>query len=265
MKTITTFPDKVQYCKFMDMLNKKGISYEIIDPEPAYSIIGIPAVVLDEQARSAMASDNEAFLCSGWVEYRDYGHSVPPNPPKIFQEDLFGHFSISSIAPCIADPDRLRIICGFKGDISNVMPYINSEMPSGMFVKDGPHFTYMDSYHMVSLYPHRITVAKTDDIIDTWHVLEKIRCMINDVWSRKDAITPSYEMRQKPPALEIFKRLPGISCGECGQKTCMAFALLLWQGMLKPTLCKPVFSGNYTYLKDAFLSICTGLGIKADQ
>ena len=264
MKTITTFPDKIHYHKFMDMLNKKGISCEIIDPAPAYSLTGIPAVVLGEQVRSAIVSDNEGFLCSGWVEYRDYGHSVPHNPPKIFQEDLFGHFSISSIAPCIADPDRLRIICGLKGDISNVMPYINSEMPSGMFVQDGPHFTYMDGYHMVSLYPHRITVAKTDDIIDTWRILEKIRCLVNDVWSRKNTITPSYEMRQKPPALEIYKRLPGINCKECGQKTCMAFALLIWQGMLKPTLCKPIFTGDYSNLKDAFLSICAGLGIKAD-
>jgi ArsR family metal-binding transcriptional regulator len=68
-------------------------------------------------------------------------------------------------------------------------------------------------------------------------------------------------MRQKPPALEIFKRLPRISCGECGQKTCMAFALTLWSGNTTPSKCKPIFEGEFSHLKDAFLEICNGLGV----
>ncbi len=68
-------------------------------------------------------------------------------------------------------------------------------------------------------------------------------------------------MRKKPPALEIYKRLPGTNCRMCGQKTCMAFALTLWSGNAKPDQCTPIFKGEYPHLKDAFLEICAGIGL----
>lgn len=35
--------------------------------------------------------------------------------------------------------------------------------------------TYMDGYRLVSVQPHRITVAKADDIVDAWRTLEDVR------------------------------------------------------------------------------------------
>lgn len=118
---------------------------------------------------------------------------------------------------------------------------------------------------MVSLYSKRITIAKADDLIDAWRLLEKIRILTNTIWLKKDTIQPCYEMRRKPPALEIYKRLPGLSCKQCGEKTCMAFALRLWSGEINPLLCKPIFEGEYGYLKAAFLEICSSLGVAASS
>lgn len=87
----------------------------------------------------------------------------------------------------------------------------------------------------------------------------------NDVWSRKDSIQPSFELKKKPPALEIYKRLPGTNCQECGEKTCMAFALRLWMGETDPYLCRPIFEGEYPHLRDAFLEICAGLGLNTGE
>jgi hypothetical protein len=41
----------------------------------------------------------------------------------------------------------------------------------------------------------------------------------------------------------------------------MAFALRLWNGAVKPTLCVPVFSGEHRHLKAPLLEICSGLGV----
>jgi len=90
-----------------------------------------------------------------------------------------------------------------------------------------------------------------------------IRRKINDVWSRRDQIEPSNRMRQKPPALEIYKRLPGTNCRECGEKTCMAFALRLWSGEVTPSQCKPTFEGEFVHRREALLEICAGLGTGA--
>ncbi|OGL43875.1 MAG: hypothetical protein A2161_17705 [Candidatus Schekmanbacteria bacterium RBG_13_48_7] len=119
----------------------------------------------------------------------------------------------------------------------------------------------MEQYRMIAVYPHRITIAKADEIIDAWRVLEMIRRLVNKTWEHRSSIQPLYEMRKKPPALEIFKRLPGTNCGVCGEKTCMAFALRLWHVEVDPFRCKPVFNGEYNHLESALMEICSALGI----
>lgn len=38
---------------------------------------------------------------------------------------------------------------------------------------------------------------------------------MNDVWARRHEIQPSTEMRERPAALEIYKRLPKTNCKQC--------------------------------------------------
>jgi ArsR family metal-binding transcriptional regulator len=86
---------------------------------------------------------------------------------------------------------------------------------------------------------------------------------VNEVWARRDAIAPSFELRRRPPALEVYKRLPGTNCGQCGEATCTAFAWAVWRGDAAPRRCLPVFEGERGDLKDALLSICSGLGLES--
>jgi ArsR family metal-binding transcriptional regulator len=119
----------------------------------------------------------------------------------------------------------------------------------------------MDGYRMISLHPRRITVAKADDVIDAWRVLEFVRYQANLVWGRRASIEPSYQMRRRPPALEIFRRLPRTNCRLCGEATCLAFALEVWQGRRPIGDCRPVFTGDSNESAQALLEICGGLGL----
>jgi ArsR family metal-binding transcriptional regulator len=164
------------------------------------------------------------------------------------------------LAPCVADTEKVRIIAHTSGDLSQVFPYLNAEMQSACYNAHAPNLTFMDGYRMISLYSHRIAVAKPDEIVDAWRTLEMIRLKVNDVWRRRHEIEPCYELRARPPALEIFKRLPRTNCGECGELTCLAFASKVWLGQAAVDKCPPVFGGEYGHLKDALLEICQGLG-----
>jgi ArsR family metal-binding transcriptional regulator len=148
-----------------------------------------------------------------------------------------------------------------SGDLTGVLPYLNAEMAGATYCRDAETLTYMDGYRLVSLYPRRLTVAKADELVDAWRTLEGIRCLVNETWRRRGSISPSWEMRRKPPALEIYKRLPGTNCRACGEKTCMAFALGLWNGAVDPSLCAAVFSGEHGHLKGPLLQICSSLGL----
>ena len=116
---------------------------------------------------------------------------------------------------------------------------------------------------MIGLSPRRITVAKADDVVDAWRVLEAIRRRAGQVWARRADIVPCHERRARPPALELFKRLPRTNCRACGEATCFAFAGTLWRGEAAPTRCLPVFEGEHHHLRDALLDICAALGVPA--
>lgn len=258
---ITTFPRMQEFEKMRDTLHQMRLPFIILDPVPAYSRVGCPAIIMEQETRAALASSqSHSFLCSGWVAYYKPCAEIPCTQPPSFSEDVFGTASVMVIAPCIADEKKIRLIAHTSGTMSPAFPYLNRIMKNGNYNKENETFSFMDEYRMVTLYPMRISIAKADDIVDGWRMLEKIRCLINEVYSKRSAITPSYEMRKKPPALEIYKRLPKTNCGICGHSTCMAFAMALWSGNANPSDCGLIFSDEFTSLKDAYLEICASLG-----
>lgn len=263
---LTAFPRMSEFEKMRTRLDTAGLSYKIINSEAGYRLVGCPAIAMEQEARSQLASCSpDDFFCSGWVEYRQAAVNVPTASPQLFQEDIFGTASIMVLAPCIADETKLRLIAHISGDMTEVFPYMNTEMRGACYNPNGPMLTFMDGHRLITIYPHRIAIGKADEIIDAWRTLEKIRCLTNDIYARRATITPSHAMRKKPPAIDVYKRLPGTNCRECGQKTCMAFALTLWSGNARPFMCKPIFEGEYAHLKDAFLEICVGLGVTTGE
>jgi len=89
-----------------------------------------------------------------------------------------------------------------------------------------------------------------------------LRVRANEVWARRSEIEPCYEVRERPPALEIFKRLPRTNCRACGEATCLAFAVKVWSREAPASACAPIFSGDRGDLRDALREICTGLGVE---
>lgn len=262
MDALTTFADRREFERVSGSLDEAGIPYTVISPDPACARVACPAVVLSEEAKASFLGGPGAdVMTPGRVDYRGPARHVPDESPREFAEDILGRVAIVLLAPCVADPDRLRLIAHLGGDLAEALPYLNAELPQGSYVVALPVLTFMDGPRMVSVFRDRIAVAKAGDIVDAWTALERVRVLVNDVWERRAQITPSFELRQRPSALEILKRLPGTNCKACGQATCMAFAWAVWRGEAEPRLCAPVFEGERGDLKEALLTICSGLGI----
>jgi len=260
-RVLATFPNRGEFHKARAVLEGLSLDYEVICPDNGFRLVGAPAVVVDSQVRMALAGRHEAaFTCSGWVEYHAGTAAVPGETPKTFEDDVFGEASIMVFAPCVADRTKVRFIAHISGDMTEVFPYLNAVMPEACYNARGPTFTFMDGYRMVALYPRRVVVAKADGVVDGWRVLEMIRRRANEAWAGREEIEPSYEMRERPPALEIFRRLPRTNCKACGELTCLAFAVSVYMNMLSVTKCRPVFAGEFGYLKDALLEVCAALG-----
>jgi len=261
MAVITTFPNRDEFRRAQSRLDGRALAYEVVSPDPGYARVGAPALVAEAEARAALADGSgEPGICAGFVDYRPAGIRVPAEPPRGFEEDVFGKAAVVVLAPCVADATKIRLIAHTSRDMSQAFPYLNAEMREASYNAKGPTFTFMDGCRLISMYPQRIAIARADDLVDGWRTLEMIRCRANDAWARRAEIEPCYEMREKPPALEIFKRLPKTNCRACGEATCLAFAVRVWMGELPASKCTPVFHGEFGHLKDALAEICMGLG-----
>ncbi len=263
MTLITTFANQQEFIKAKAMLDNSAADYRLLSPQAGYAAVGVPAIVIEDQDRSLFGKPEAArIITAGWVEFRESSRVVPNVEPATYSNDIFGRTAIMVLQPCIADPDKLRAIAHISGNLTDVFPYMNAVRKDAFYNADGPTFTFMDQYRMISLYASRVAMAKVDDMVDIWRTLESLRVFCNECWQNRQAIEPSYELRKKPAALEIYVRLPRTNCGLCGEKTCIAFALRLWSGQISLFQCKPVFEGSYVHLKDPLFEICAGLGIE---
>lgn len=261
-RLIATFPARGEFEKARARLDALSLVYEVVSPDPGFSLVGVPSLVMDSEVRMRLGGRvGDAFTASGWVGYHPAQVAVPRERPAEFEEDVFGHAGVMVLAPCVADPTKIRIIAHLSGDLTEVFPFLNAEMREASYNVHGPTFTFMDSYRMISAYPRRIAVAKANEIVDAWRTLEALRVRANEVWARRGEIEPCYELRERPPALEILKRLPRTNCRACGEPTCTAFAVKVWSGAAAVSECAPVFSGDHRELKDALLEVCSGLSI----
>lgn len=260
-RVVTTFPRRQEFESATKALRKLLLPYEVLTPEPGYARVGVPSVVLDNETRSTLLAREPRFLCAGWVEYQPAALTVPSDPPPDFPEDVFGVAAIMVLATCVADPTKIRLVAHLSGDLTAALPYLNALLPTASFTPGGPSLTYMDGYRMVCLYPRRITIAKADDLVDAWRVLEAVRRQVNEAWSERTDIEPCFTTRKRPPALEIYRRLPRTNCGLCGEPSCLAFAVRVWQGERSPAGCIPVFGGDFGHLREALVEICRGLGV----
>jgi ArsR family metal-binding transcriptional regulator len=264
MSKIMVFPRTSEFVIAKAKLDDLNLEYKIINPPLEYENIAVACIVFEQEAYSGLIGKSDgAFIYSGCVDYR--GQTLNKIESEIQEEnydsDVFGKAYIMVLSPCVADETKVRLTVHLSEDISHLLPYLNAYIHSAFYNDDSCSLTFMEQYRLITIYRSKIAIAKADDITDAWRIIAKIRSLVNTVNHNKATITPNYEMRKKPPALEIYNCLPKTNCGKCAQKTCMAFAFALHSGTADPFGCKPIFEGDYKHLIPKFTNILPRIGI----
>ena len=251
---IVVFPNQDEGLKAQRILISKGEDFKHISTL---------AVVIPKEHKEVMcrAIIDENVLVSGHYPflYRDYEEdffkTAREYKPSGKEDDYLKSITLCYVAPCMADEKKIRLIAFFDRDISELLPYLNAVIKGASYNKNAPTLTYAKERRLINLYSVKITIAKADDIIDAWKVLDEIKKLINNTYSSRDTIKPSYEEKVKVTALQIYGWLPKTNCRACGEATCLAFACRLLQGEQKLSKCVPLstelkFSENKKIMQD---------------
>ena len=228
------------------------------------------AVVVPTESRQEICKllIDENTLISGYYPflYRDYEENFFKKAQnyKLSEEksEFLKSITLCYVAPCIADEKKIRLIAYFNRDISEILPYLNTVIKGASYNKNAPTLTFAKLRRMINLYNIKVTIAKADDIIDAWQVLDELKALINETYKNRDKIKPNYEEIVKVTALQIYGWLPKTNCKACGEATCLAFAVKLLKGEQKLGNCIPLareqkFSENRKIMNE----IAEALGI----
>ena len=144
----------------------------------------------------------------------------------------------------------LHCIAHLEQDVSEALPYLNATLGGFEYLKDPPAVTFKVHGKIITVHPREIAVNALKDEEEADKILEWLKQEINETWENRGEIAPVFENAPRPSILEILKNLPRTNCGDCGQPTCMVFAVQLAEGVRGPEDCLPLGEHNYDKLQE---------------
>jgi len=167
---------------------------------------------------------------------------------------------ITRILPCLADPEKIRVIAEVSDEIHEVFPYLNAILKGCLYNHPANTLTIKKDGKLLTLHFRHITLAKIEDENEAEELLKWLTDLINETYEKRDQIEPSYSMTAELKALDIFKLLPGTNCKKCGEPSCLAFAVKLVGRDIKITECDPLFSETYQEKQKVLIELLQAAG-----
>jgi ArsR family metal-binding transcriptional regulator len=143
---------------------------------------------------------------------------------------LTGYQKELSRPECNPSFQSLHCIAYLDEDIGDAIPYLNAELGGHQFTKDPLSVTFKINGRLITLHPRKIAINALESAEQAEKILEWLKMVINDIWSRRGEIEPSYRPLPSPTLLEVLKLLPRTNCKSCGQPTCLVFATQILEG-----------------------------------
>jgi ArsR family metal-binding transcriptional regulator len=154
---------------------------------------------------------------------------------------------------CNPSFQSVHCVAHLNEDISEVLPYLNTELGGSDYVRTPPSLTLRIHGKLITLHSREIYVNALRDEAEAEAILEWLTKEINDTWDKRAGIEPTYEPPAVPRMMEILKLLPRTNCRKCGQPTCTVFALRAVEGIKGPEDC-PDLSEEKRAMLEEYLS-----------
>lgn len=156
--------------------------------------------------------------------------------------------SIKKILPCLATKGRIRLTMQLDSELKgNVIPILASKYAPGKIslIQRKNILTISDFDRVITFYPSgKITMNNTRDQEEAIEIISGIMEKINEYYLESQSggqIGEDLSQKlSKIGPLAIYNCLPKTNCEECGEATCLAFAMKLLSGESALEQCIPL-------------------------
>ncbi len=177
---------------------------------------------------------------------------------------LLRNVELTYVSPCLADPEKIRLKAQLSDDVTEIMPYLNTVLKGAIYNNYAPNISFYKEFRLITLYPREMTMIKALNTTDAWQIIEWLKDLINSTYERRREIEPSYERKRRPHPLQLFQWLPQTNCRQCGEYSCIAFAVLLFSGQQKLKRCTPLFTEKYREHREVLAEVASALGTEEE-
>ena len=139
---------------------------------------------------------------------------------------------------CDPGKEVLHGIATLGDDISPAFPYLNAELGGWDYdQRNQVVLLKLSAGKWITLQPLEIAIRGARDTEEAQALLAWIKGQLNDIYARRDRITPRYTSQAGLKVMEILKLLPMSNCRACGYATCRAYAAALREGEISLNDC----------------------------
>jgi ArsR family metal-binding transcriptional regulator len=148
--------------------------------------------------------------------------------------------SLTKILPCLSEPDKVIVIGQPSRQLNEVIPYL-ATLP-GIIVYNPETFilSFRRQPGFMTIYPDKVYITQAKNSEEGIELLKALTDAINETREHRTELIPVKTIRHAPRPLDIWSLLPQTNCRQCGEATCMAFAVKLWQQDLELNECAPL-------------------------
>ena len=158
----------------------------------------------------------------------------------------------------------LHAIATFRVDISPAFPYVNAELGGWDYDQTNQVLLLkLSDGKWVTLHPQKIAIRGARDMAEAKALLVWIQAQINDIYARREAITPRCVSQAGLKVIEILRLLPMTNCKVCGYAACMAYAAALREGEISLQACTPLWEEKYREKREKLEAYLQSYGWRA--
>jgi ArsR family metal-binding transcriptional regulator len=175
---------------------------------------------------------------------------------------LLNSYKITRILPCIADPEKIRVIAEVSDEIHEVFPYLNAVIKGCIYNHPALTLTIRNEDKLITLHTKHVTMTLIEDEKEAQEILDWLKDLINQTFQNKDQIEPNYSEGGQLKPSDVQKLLPGTNCKECGFRSCLAFAFKLVDQKIEIVKCLPLFSDAFREKRKVLFEILQNDGLQ---
>ncbi len=142
--------------------------------------------------------------------------------------------------PCLAEPGKIIVIGKPNRPLDDVLPYVATLPGVIAYNPEACTLTFRRQPGFLTLYADKVYITQVKDVDEGLGLLAALKDTINATWDHRQELVAVTFRRRAPRPLDVWSLLPQTNCKQCGEATCMAFAVGLLQQKRAMAECPPL-------------------------